>query len=436
MTEPIVAIVGRPNVGKSTIFNRLIGQRKAIVDDQPGVTRDRNYGHVTWAGNQFVIIDTGGYMPESEHLIDLAIKEQVDIAITEADAVIFVVDVQTGITDIEEIMAKSLLRSGKDVFLAVNKVDNLEAEMEIGQFYALALGDPIPVSGMVGRGTGDLLDIIVNKIKDYAINEDERDMIHLAIIGRENVGKSSLINTLLEKQRSIVTNIPGTTRDPIDSELTYKKRKFLLIDTAGLKKKKRIKENILFYSNLRTFRSIQRADVIIYMVDIKEGMSRQDVSILNEAAEQNKGIVLALNKWDLITKDNTTIREFQKEYTERLGVLRFIPQIYVSVHEKQRLFKALDLATKVYEERKKRIATSELNDFFLPIIQEKTPPAIKGKEIKINYVAQVNAEPPVFAFYSNHPDLITEAYKRFLENKLRKQYGYIGVPITLSFRKK
>ena len=382
------------------------------------------------------MIDTGGYMPESQHLIDMAIKEQVEIAIDEADAVIFLVDVQTGITDIEEIMAKSLLRSGKDVFLVVNKVDNLETEMEIGQFYALALGDPIPVSGMIGRGTGDLLDIIAEKIKEYDIRDDERQMIKLAVIGRENVGKSSLINTLLEKDRSIVTNIPGTTRDPIDSEFSYKKRKYLLIDTAGLKKKRRIKENILFYSNLRTFRSIQRADVILYMVDIKEGMSRQDVSILNEAAIQNKGIILALNKWDLITKDDTTIREFQKDYAERLGVLRYIPQIYISVHEKQRLFKALDLITSVYEERKKRITTSELNDFFLPLIQEKTPPATKGKEIKINYVAQVKAEPPVFAFYSNHPDLITESYKRFLENKLREKYGFIGVPVTMSFRKK
>ncbi len=436
MSEPVVAIIGRPNVGKSTLFNRLIGQRRAIVDDQPGVTRDRNYGHVAWAGNQFILIDTGGYMPESQYLIDMAIKEQVEIAIAEADAVIFLVDVQTGITDIEEFMAKSLLRSGKDVFLAVNKVDNLETEMEIGQFYALGLGDPIPVSGMIGRGTGDLLDIIANKIKEYDIRDDERKMIKLAVIGRENVGKSSLINTLLERERSIVTNIPGTTRDPIDSEFSYQKRKYLLIDTAGLKKKRRIKENILFYSNLRTFRSIQRADVILYMVDINEGLSRQDVSILNEAAIQKKGIVLALNKWDLIKKDDKTILEFQRDYNERLGILRYVPQIYISVHSKQRLFKALDLITKVYEERKKRVPTSELNDFFLPMIKEKTPPATKGKEIKINYVAQVNAEPPVFAFYSNHPDLITESYKRFLENKLRRKYGFKGVPVTMSFRKK
>jgi len=437
MSEPIIAIIGRPNVGKSTLFNRLIGQRKAIVDDQPGVTRDRNYGHVTWAGNQFVLIDTGGYMPESQHMIDLAIKEQVEIAISESDAVIFLVDVQTGITDIEEIMSKSLLRSGKKVFLTVNKVDNLEAELEIGQFYALGLGEPIPVSGMVGRSSGDLLDIIAEEIKEFTIiDDDEHKMIKLAIIGRENVGKSSLINTLLKETRSIVTSIAGTTRDPIDSIFSYQKRKYLLIDTAGLKKKKRIKENVLFYSNLRTLRSIQRADVILYMVDINEGLSRQDVNILNEAALQKKGIILALNKWDLIKKDNATVGEYSKDYKERLGVLRYIPQIFISVIEKQRLFKAIDLVTNVYNERQKRVATSEINDYFLPIIKETTPPATKGKEIKINYITQVNAAPPVFAFYSNYPDLITESYKRFLENKLRDKYGFIGVPISLSFRKK
>lgn len=436
MGQPIVAIVGRPNVGKSTLFNRLIGRRKAIVDDQPGVTRDRNYDSVTWNGQQFMLVDTGGYMPKAKKLIDQAIKEQVEIAIDEADVVILLVDARTGITDVDEKMALTLRHSGKDTLLVVNKVDDMRDESEVGQFYNLGLEEPYPVSAMTGRQTGDLLDVVVGSIKKYAVQDKDDNMIKLAVIGRENVGKSSLVNTLLEETRSIVTEIPGTTRDPIDSKLMYKKREYLLIDTAGLKRKSRIKENVLFYSNLRTFRSIQRADVVIYMVDINEGLSRQDAIILNEAASQHKGVVLLLNKWDLIEKNHKTIEEYKKKYTDRLGALRFIPQIYISVLNKQRLYKALDLATFVYEERQKRISTSELNDFFLPLIKEKTPPAARGKEIKINYVSQVKTKPPVFVFYSNYPDLIIESYQRFLENRLRAKYGFIGAPVIMSFRKK
>ena len=436
MGQPIVAIVGRPNVGKSTLFNRLIGRRKAIVDDQPGITRDRNYDSVTWNGQQFMLVDTGGYMPKAKKLIDQAIKEQVEIAIDEADVVILLVDARTGITDVDEKMALTLRHSGKDTLLVVNKVDDMRDESEVGQFYNLGLEEPYPVSAMTGRQTGDLLDVVVGSIKKYAVQDKDDNMIKLAVIGRENVGKSSLVNTLLEETRSIVTEIPGTTRDPIDSKLMYKKREYLLIDTAGLKRKSRIKENVLFYSNLRTFRSIQRADVVIYMVDINEGLSRQDATILNEAASQHKGVVLLLNKWDLIKKDHKTIEDYKKKYTDRLGALRFIPQIYISVLNKQRLYKALDLATFVYEERLKRISTSELNDFFLPLIKEKTPPATRGKEIKINYVSQVKTKPPVFVFYSNYPDLIIESYQRFLENRLRAKYGFIGAPVIMSFRKK
>lgn len=436
MGQPIVAIIGRPNVGKSTLFNRLIGRRKAIVDDQPGVTRDRNYDSVTWNGQQFMLVDTGGYMPKAKKLIDLAIKEQVEIAIDEADVVILLVDARTGITDVDEKMALTLRHSGKDTLLVVNKVDDMRDESEVGQFYNLGLEEPYPVSAMTGRQSGDLLDVVVGSIKKYAVQDKDDNMIKLAVIGRENVGKSSLVNTLLEETRSIVTEIPGTTRDPIDSKLMYKKREYLLIDTAGLKRKSRIKENVLFYSNLRTFRSIQRADVVIYMVDINEGLSRQDAIILNEAASQHKGVVLLLNKWDLIKKDHKTIEEYKKKYTDRLGALRFIPQIYISVLNKQRLYKALDLATFVYEERQKRISTSELNDFFLPLIKEKTPPAARGKEIKINYVSQVKTKPPVFVFYSNYPDLIIESYQRFLENRLRAKYGFTGAPVIMSFRKK
>ena len=436
MSQPVVAIIGRPNVGKSTLFNRLIGKRKAIVDDKPGVTRDRNYDIVEWCGQQFVLIDTGGYLPEAKEQMDIAIREQIEIAIDEADLIIFLVDVKTGVTDLDERMARILQRSDKYVMLVVNKIDDARDDSETGQFYNLGLDDPIPVSAMTGRQTGDLLDKIISKLKKVEAIPENEDAIRLAVIGRENVGKSSFVNTLLQQQRSIVTDIPGTTRDPLDSILKYNKRDYLLIDTAGLKKKSRIRENILFYSNLRAIRSINRADVVLYMVDINEGLSRQDVAVLSDAANQRKGIILLLNKWDLITKDHKTIETYKKDYNNRLGVLRFIPQLYVSVLEKQRLFKAIDLATEVYEERKKRISTSELNDYFLPLIRQNNPPAIKGKEIKINYVTQVKSNPPVFVFYSNHPKLIGESYHRFLENKLRAKYKFTGVPVLISFRQK
>ena len=436
MSQPVVAIVGRPNVGKSTLFNRLIGKRKAIVDDKPGVTRDRNYDTVEWCGQQFVLIDTGGYLPEAKEQMDLAIREQIEIAMQEADVIIFLVDVKTGITDVDERMARILQRSEKLVMLVVNKIDDQRDDSETGQFFNLGLGDPLPVSAMTGRQTGDLLDAVIKRVKKVESRDENTEAIKLAVIGRENVGKSSFVNTLLQQERSIVTNIPGTTRDPLDSLLKYRQRDYLLIDTAGLKKKSRIKENILFYSNLRTIRSINRADVVLYLVDVKEGLSRQDVAILSDAAKQRKGMALLLNKWDLLDKDHKTVEAYRRDYNNRLGILRYIPQIYVSVLEKQRLFKALDLATKVYEERKKRISTSELNAYFLPLIKANTPPAIKGKEIKINYVSQVKSEPPVFVFYSNFPQLIGESYQRFLENKLRAKYNFTGVPVLLSFRQK
>jgi GTP-binding protein len=436
MSQPVVAIVGRPNVGKSTLFNRLIGKRKAIVDDKPGVTRDRNYDIVEWSGKNFTLIDTGGYLPDARELMDIAIREQVEMAMQEADLVVMLTDVKTGITNVDEDIARLLQRTEKEVILAVNKIDDQRDDSEIGQFYNLGLGDPIPVSAMTGRQSGDFLDIIVNKLKKVELPPEKTNLINLAIVGRENVGKSSLVNMLMEEDRAIVTNIPGTTRDSLDSILKYQKREYLLIDTAGLKKRSRIKENILFYSNLRTIKSIGRADVVLYLVDISEGLSKQDMSVLDDAAKQRKGIVLLFNKWDLIEKDHKTIEEYRKEHIRRLGALRYIPQIYVSVTNKQRLFKALDLATNVYEERKKRISTSELNDFFLPLIQGNPPPATKGKEIKINYVSQVKANPPVFVFHSNFPNLIIDSYQRFLENKLREKYKFTGVPVLLSFRKK
>ncbi len=436
MSVPIVAIVGRPNVGKSTLFNRLIGKRKAIVDDQPGVTRDRNYETMEWSGQQIGFVDTGGYMPQTQAEIDDAVREQVEIAVEEADLVLLVTDVTTGITDIDEQLARILLQSGKQALLVVNKVDSPEREYEVGRFYNLGLGEPIPVSAITGRASGDLLDEIAKRVKPLQAEDKFADAIKLAIIGRENVGKSSFVNTLLEQPRAIVTDIPGTTRDPVDSLLNYQKRKYLLIDTAGLKKRKRIKENVLFYSNLRTYRSLQRADVVLYMVDVNEGLAHHDITLLNEAAQQQKGIVLVLNKWDLIPKDHTTMGQYAREFSERLGTLRYIPQIYVSVHEKKRLYKVLDLATEVYYERQKRISTSDLNNFFMPLIKTTMPPATKGKEIKINYVTQARSNPPLFVFFCNHPDLVGDGYKRFLENRLREQFGFKGVPIKLVFRKK
>ncbi len=436
MAESIVAIIGRPNVGKSTLFNRLTGRRQAIVDDQPGVTRDRNYGSVEWNGVQFVLIDTGGYMPESEEMMDMAIKEQVEIAMQDADVLIFLVDAQTGITETDQQIARMLHRSDRHVILTVNKVDILEQEADAAEFYNLGLGDPVPVSAMKGRGSGDFLDIVVERVRRHGYTEKEFDGIKLAIIGKENVGKSSLVNVLTNQPRSIVTDIPGTTRDSIDSPLKYNGRDFLLIDTAGLKRKAKIKENILFYSSLRTHRAIQRADVVMYLVDVNEGVSRQDIAMLGEVVKQRKGVMLLLNKWDLIEKDDKTIYTFSEEIRMKLGIMQFIPLMFVSVKEKQRLYKALDKAVDVYEQIHRRIPTPELNEFIAGLFQKTMPPAVKGKEIKINYVTQIPARYPLFALFCNHPKLITENYRRFLENQIRDKYGFEGAPIVLSFRKK
>lgn len=431
-----MAIIGRPNVGKSTLFNRLTGTRQAIVDDQPGITRDRNYGIVEWCGQQFILIDTGGYLPAASSMMDSAIKEQVEIAIAEADILLFTLDAKTGITEIDDQIANMLRKSNKEVAVVVNKVDDDRLEAEIHEFYNLGLGQPYPVSAIKGRGTGDFLDHLLEEIKKNPAADSEFKGIKLAVIGKENVGKSSFVNTLLNQNRAIVTDIPGTTRDSTDSILKYNQEEYLLIDTAGLKKKAKIKENVLFYSSLRTFRSIQRADIVLYMVDIHDGLSRQDVFLLAEAARQRKGIILLLNKWDLVEKDNATVKEYQLDIVERLGELRFIPIMFVSVLNKQRLYKAIDMAKEVWTESQKQIPTSELNNYFGALIHETTPPAVKGKEIKINYITQIKTNFPLFAFFCNHPNLITDNYKRFLENKLREKYGFKGVPVILSFRRK
>jgi GTP-binding protein len=436
MSEPIVAIVGRPNVGKSTLFNRLIGRRQAIVDDMPGVTRDRNYAMSDWNGQQFMLIDTGGYIPSSDDQIDTAVREQVNIAVDESNIIIFLVDAKTGITTFDEQIAQILQRVKKQVLLVVNKMDNENDMLELGQFYKLGLGDPIPLSAMTGKRTGDFLDKITVILAKYPVEEDKDDYIKIAIVGKENVGKSSLVNTFLSKQRQIVTDIPGTTRDSIDSYLKYQNRELLLIDTAGLKKKAKIKENILFYSNLRTYRTIHRSDIVVYMIDAEQGLTRQDITALTDAEKERKGILLVYNKWDLMDKDHRTADEVRKKIEEKLGMMHYIPIVFTSVLEKKRLYKILEKAIEIYENRKIKISTSELNNYLLPIMKTTTPPAVRGKEIKINYISQVKTEPPLFVFFSNFPDLIAEHYKRFIENKIREKYDFSGIPISLRFRKK
>jgi GTPase len=436
MSEPIVSIVGRPNVGKSTFFNRIIGRRQAIVDDVPGVTRDRNYAIGEWCGSYFLLVDTGGYLPKSKEIIDQAVREQVRLAIDESDVIIFLVDVRTGISVTDEEIARMLQGIDKDVLLAVNKVDDERDQLEVGQFYKLGLGDPLPVSSMIGSGSGDLLDVLIEKLAKKVVRDKSENALKMAVIGKENVGKSSLVNTLLQQQRQIVTDIPGTTRDSIDSYFIYQKREFLIIDTAGLKKRAKIMENILFYSNLRTYRSIRRADVVIYMIDAQEGITKQDVQVMMQVAQERKGLICVFNKWDVVEKDHKTMDKIKRDVKDRLGDLKYIPLIFTSVINKQRIFKLLDLFVEVYETRKIRISTSELNNYFEPIFKSTTPPAVNGREMKINYVTQVKAEPPLFAFYCNFPELLVDHYKKFLENKLREKYKFSGVPVTFSFRKK
>jgi GTP-binding protein len=437
MKTPIVTIVGRPNVGKSTFFNRLLKRRDAIVDDQPGVTRDRHYAESDWNGKTFMLVDTGGYMPDSKDQIDIAVREQVDIAIEESDVILFIVDVITGITDIDMQLADKLKRTDKPVILVVNKADTDARALEAYEFYQLGLGEPAIISCMQGRGVGDLLDRLVDSFETpIKYDKESPDEIKVAVIGRENAGKSSFVNTLLGTQRTIVTPIPGTTRDPIDSPLKYQKRNYLLIDTAGLKRRAKVKENVLFYSQLRTMRSMQRAQVVIYFIDASEYMTRQDMRVIAEAARSKKGIVIAINKWDLIEKDDKTMLAWQRDLTEKLGEFSYIPIVFTSVLQKQRLYKLMDTVTEVYDELQKKIPTSELNKVLLPIIHENSPPAVKGKEIKINYITQLKTAAPVFGFFGNHPDLIPDNYRRFLERQIREHWQFRGVPITLAFKSK
>jgi GTP-binding protein len=430
----IVAIVGRPNVGKSTLYNRLTESRKAIVDDFSGVTRDRHYGVAEWTHHNFTVIDTGGYVANSEDIFEAAIREQVVIAIEEATVILFMVDVTTGITDLDDEIAVLLRRSKKPVHVVVNKVDNNSQQSDATVFYGLGLGEIYNISSMTGSGTGELLDAVVKDFDEEVV--EENTLPKFAIVGRPNVGKSSIINSLIGKERNIVTPIAGTTRDSIHIHYNQYGHDFMLVDTAGLRKKTKVKENIEFYSVMRTIKAIEEADVIILMIDAVEGIESQDINIFHLAEKNKKGIVIVVNKWDLIEKNNKTIKVFEEQIRDKIAPFTDVPIVFTSVTEKQRVLKVIETAQHVFENRKKKIPTSKLNEIMLPIIENYPPPAIKGKFVKIKYITQINGTSPMFAFFCNLPQYLKEAYYRFIENKLRENFDFTGVPIQVFFRQK
>lgn len=436
MALPLVAIVGRPNVGKSTLFNRLVGERRAITESISGVTRDRIYGKADWAGRDFLIIDTGGIVPYSDDVFERAIRRQAEIAITEAALILFVVDVAAGVHPLDEEIANILRRSGKKVLVIANKIDNTEREKLLPEFYSLGLGEPLPASAINGRNVGDFLDILIKELPPPDESDESSDVMKLAIVGRPNVGKSSYLNSLIGEERSIVTPIAGTTRDSVHTDYTYYGKKITLIDTAGLRRKKYVDDALELFSTVRTMKAIEECDVALVLVDATVGVEKQDARILNDVIEARKGCVLVINKWDMIEKETNTAAKFEKAVKEMLVTLDYVPVVFISAKTHQRHTKPLELALEIFENRKKRIETRELNEFLLPEIAKIPPPNVQGRDLRINYITQVKTEPPVFAFFSNHPDLIPDAYKRYLERKLRDQYGFSGVPISFIFRRK
>ena len=430
----IVAIVGRPNVGKSTLYNRLIGERQAIIDDISGVTRDRQYGPSYWNGKNFTAVDTGGFVLNSEDVFESAIRSQVKIAIEESAVLIFMVDATTGITDLDEEVADLLRKSRKPVCLAVNKVDNSQRLFEANEFWGLGFEQTFFLSSLTGSGTGELLDAVVENLPE--IEEEEGALPKFSIVGQPNVGKSSLTNALLGEERNIVTEIAGTTRDAIHSHYNKFGKEFILVDTAGIRKKGKVHENLEFYSVMRAINAIEECDICLLMIDAKTGMEAQDVSIFRLAQKRHKGIVLLVNKWDLVEKETNTARDVEKTIFERIAPFDDVPVLFISVLDKTRIFKAVELALEVYENRQRKIKTSELNERLLEIIEKTPPPAHRGKFIKIKYVTQLPLPYPTFAFFCNHPNYIKENYKNFLENQIRKMYDFTGVPILIFFRKK
>lgn len=433
----IVAIVGRPNVGKSTLFNRLIEKRQAIMDDVSGVTRDRHYGYGEWIGKYFTVIDTGGYVVGSEDKFESEIRKQVKLAIDEATAVIFVVDCRDGLTGFDKEFANVIRTSKKPVFLVANKADTPEKALHANEFYGLGLGGEIyPISAENGSGTGELLDDLVKVFQTEGVEDPNAGIPKFSILGRPNVGKSSLLNALLGTERSIVTDEAGTTRDAIHSRYKMFGKDFILIDTAGIRKKGKVKEDIEFYSVLRSLRTLEESDVCIVVIDATRRLESQDVNIISLAERQGKGMVIMVNKWDLVEKDTQTAETFKKEIFEKIAPIDYIPVIFASATEKQRIFQVVEKAVEVYGNKTKKIPTSKLNELLLADIERNPPPAMKGKFIQVKYITQVQARFPSIAFFCNHPQYIQPSYERYLENRIREHFDFQGVPVRLIFRKK
>ncbi len=432
-----VAITGRPNVGKSTFFNRMLEQRKAIVDDMSGVTRDRQYGVAEWVGRSFNVIDTGGFVVGSDDVFEREIRKQVHIAMDEADIILFMVDADAGITNLDENMADLIRRAKKPVFLVVNKVDNHNRMMEAAEFYSLGFENIFFLSSISGSGTGELLDAIVeNMPAESDVVEDENELPKFAIIGQPNVGKSSLLNALIGKERTIVSDIAGTTRDSINTHYNLFNKDFILIDTAGIRRKNKVHEDLEFYSVIRAIKALDDANVCMLMIDAEKGITAQDLAIFSMAVKKGKGIVILVNKWDLIEKDTNTAKDYEKQLKERLAPFSDVPILFISVLEKQRLLKSIELAIAVFENRQRKVATSKLNEVMLKAIENFHPPVVRGNAIKIKYVTQLPTHTPTFAFFCNYPDDVKAPYQNYLENKLRENFDFSGVPVRLFFRKK
>lgn len=441
MRKAVVTIVGRPNVGKSTLFNRIIQRREAIVDDLAGVTRDRKFAEADWSGVRFTLIDTGGYFPGIDDRIGQEVLKQVETSIGEADVVVFVTDARAGLTALDHEIAQILKRFSKPMVLAINKADTAAEDLHLNEFYRLGFDAPCPISAESGRNVGDLLDLILDAMpaelnKPGELEDSDSPLLQLAVVGKPNVGKSSFINALLGKEQLIVTDIPGTTRDAIDTRLRFQGEELVLVDTAGLRRRSKVDDHIEYFSTVRTHDAIRRCDVAVVMVDAVEGLTDQDIRIVLEVVRFNKGIVLAINKWDLVEKDANTAREFEQEVRHKLQNLSFMPVLFISALQRQRIFKVLEVAKSVYEQRKAKLATSVLNRFLRAIVEKYPPPSQDRKEVKINYMTQVKAAPPVFALFANHPESIRSNYRQYIENQFRRQFPFTGVPLTFVFKKK